>query len=122
MRRFFIVSLCVLFSLSLSAQTWVRVNQVGFLPKDVKNAVLISTDEVEGDFEVCDALTDEVVFRGKGESVGGSKWALKSGYRLDFSSLEREGGYYIVSNGVKSVTFRIAPDVYDGIADFLLIK
>ena len=121
MRRFFIVSLCVLFSLSLSAQTWVRVNQVGFLPKDVKNAVLISTDEVEGDFEVCDALTDEVVFRGKGESVGGSKWALKSGYRLDFSSLEREGGYYIVSNGVKSVTFRIAPDVYDGIADFLLV-
>lgn len=121
MRRVFLTIYLAAISLSLSAQSWVRVNQAGYLPTDIKVAVLMSMDEADGSFQVYDAISDEVVFKGKGKSGNGSKWGMKKAYRLDFSSLSKDGGYYIVSNGAKSPVFRIGADVYDGIADYLLV-
>lgn len=121
MRRLLFVFALLALSCTLSAQSWVRVNQVGYLPTDMKVAVVISLDEAEGSFEVYDALTDELVFKGKGKSANASKWGMKKAYRLDFSSITEEGGYYIRSNGAKSPVFRIGADVYDGLADYLLI-
>lgn len=121
MRRLFFILSFVMFSCALSAQSWVRVNQAGYLPTDIKVAVLISQDEAEGSFEVYDAITDEIVFKGKGVSANASKWGMKRSFRLDFSSLSKDGGYYIKSNGAKSPVFRIGTDVYDGLADFLLV-
>jgi len=110
----------IVISASSYAQSWIRVNQVGYLPEDVKVAVLISLDEADAGFQVCNALTDEVVFRGSGVKANPAKWALKSAYRLNFSGFTGEGSYYIVSSGVKSPVFRIGADVYEGIADYLL--
>ena len=105
---------------SLPAQTWVRVNQAGYLPDDVKVAVLISTMQTDGEFRVFDALSDAEVLRGSGKVSDPSKWALQSAWRLDFSSLQAPGSYYIEAGGVKSPVFRIGNDVYDGFADYLL--
>ena len=105
----------------VSAQSWVRVNNVGYLPDDVKVAVFLSRDQVDGSFEVYDASNDRLVFRGEGKAANASRWGLKRAYRLDFSSVVEPGGYYIRCNGTESVRFRIAPDVYDGLADFLLV-
>lgn len=121
MKRIILTLLATLFVLTLGAQSWVRVNQVGYLPDDIKVAVLISTEKVAGDFEVCDAITDEVVFTGKGVKWDGSKWAMSSAYRLNFSTLKNPGGYYIKTKNAKSVVFRIGADVYDGITDYLLV-
>lgn len=121
MRRLLFVFGLLALSCALSAQSWVRVNQAGYLPTDMKVAVVISLDEAEGSFEVYDALTDELVFKGKGKSANASKWGMKKAYRLDFSSVTEEGGYYIKSNGAKSPVFRIGADVYDGLADYLLV-
>lgn len=121
MKKLFLLLIVVSASLSLNAQTWVRVNQVGYLPNDKKVAVLISLDNASGEFEVCDAITDEVIFYGKGIKSDPSKWAMKSAYRMDFSTITRTGGYYIKSNGVKSVIFRIDSDAYKGLADYLLV-
>ena len=104
-----------------SSSAWIRINQVGYLPNDVKVAVLVSTVETGGSFKVCDAATGKVVFKGKGRECDASKWALKSGWRLDFSPVTAEGSYYIVSNGVKSPVLHIGADRYDGIADKLLV-
>lgn len=120
MHRLFFIIISLFISTVAFSQSWVRINQAGYLPDDVKVAVLISLDEADGFFEVCNALTDEVVFKGKGKSGNASKWGMKKGYRLDFSSIKESGGYYIKSNGCKSPNFRIAPDVYDGLADYLL--
>ena len=98
MRKLLFVFGLLLASYCLCAQSWVRVNQAGYLPTDIKVAVLISLDEAEGSFEVCDAITDEVVFKGKGTSANASKWGMKKAYRLDFSSINKDGGYYIRSN------------------------
>lgn len=121
MRRLILICSVLLLPLSAGAQTWIRVNQAGYLPEDIKVAVLISQDMTSGEFEVHDAISDEIVFKSTGIKANPAKWALKSAYRLNFSSLTAPGSYYIVSNGGKSPVFRIGADVYDGLADFLLI-
>lgn len=107
----------------MCAQQWVRVNLLGYLPDSKKIAVYISTEEHQCDtFSVRDASTHEVMFTGRAQRASDSgKWGMKSGYRLDFSDLVRSGGYYINFNGVKSPNFKIGADVYDGLADYLLI-
>lgn len=110
-----------LVAFTAGAQTWIRINQVGYLPQDVKVAVLISTEETNGDFSVYNAVNDQLVMSGAGVKADPSKWALTSAWRLDFSQIRETGGYYISSNGVKSPVFHIGTDVYDGLADYLLV-
>jgi peptidoglycan/xylan/chitin deacetylase (PgdA/CDA1 family) len=103
------------------AQSWIRVNQLGYLPSSVKVAVYISQDEGTGaQFTVCDALTDKTVFKGKAAIYDGSAWGMVSAARLDFSDLTTPGGYYISYGGTKSGTFSIGADVYNGTADYIL--
>ena len=40
---------CMMVSLSYGQSSWVRINQLGYLPKDIKVAVLISTEEITPD-------------------------------------------------------------------------
>ncbi len=109
-------------SMQLLAQKWVRVNSVGYLPADIKVAVFISTENSQADdFNVCDAVTGEVVYTGNTRSVSGKKWGMASAFRLNFSELKQEGGYYIECDGAKSPNFRIGADVYDGLADYMLV-
>ena len=90
------------------ANSWIRVNQAGYLPGDIKVAVVLSLEEKASPlFEVFDAITGKPVFKGAGKMVNASAWGMKSAYRLDFSKIEKQGGYYIVSNGEKSPNFRI---------------
>ncbi len=122
MRKVLFFGLFLLATLgTLSAQSWVRVNNVGYLPDDIKVAVYLSMDQVDGSFEVYDASNDRLVFRGEGTAANASRWGLTRAYRLDFSSVTRPGGYYIRCGQTKSVAFRIGPDVYDGLADFMLV-
>ncbi|MCL2502773.1 MAG: glycoside hydrolase family 9 protein [Bacteroidales bacterium] len=108
-------------ALPLSAQTsWVRINQLGYLPHDIKVAVLISTDEIAPDFSLCDARTGKAVFSGQGKTSDAAYWGMKSAYRLDFTSINVEGAYYIEAAGVRSPQFVIDARAYDGSADYLL--
>ena len=120
MRRIILATFLLLALLPLHAQTWIRVNQAGYLPDDSKVAVLISTGETDGSFCVYDAMSDALVLKAQGKAADPSKWALKSAWRLDMSALQAPGSYFIVSGGVKSPVFRIGSDVYDGFADYLL--
>ena len=119
-RRLFLLAAALVALLPLHAQTWIRINQVGYRPGDVKVAVLISTGETGGAFEVRDAMTGETVLKSQGRAADPSKWALQSAWRLDFTSLDAPGSYFVVADGVASPVFRIGADVYDGLADFLL--
>jgi endoglucanase len=107
--------------LPLTGQSWIRINQLGYLPVSVKVAVFISTQpQKSGEFIICDAITDNIVFRGKSVSFSGEEWGMKAAARLNFSGLQKPGGYYISSNGTHSEPFRIATDVYEGTADYVL--
>lgn len=105
----------------LQAQSWIRINQLGYLPNSIKVAVFISNeDQTTLDFEVKDAVNNTVVFTNKGVSANAQRWGMKHAARMNFSKVTKDGEYYIESNGVKSPPFKINTNVYDGSADFLL--
>lgn len=125
MKNLIICFICTLsLSVSLFSQEqskWIRVNQLGYLPSDVKVAVFISTSINQIDsFKVYDALSDDMVFQGAAKVANASKWGMRSAYRLDFSKYSCSGGYYIKCGGIKSPLFRIDANVYKGVADYLL--
>lgn len=102
-------------------QSWIRINQLGYLPNSIKVAVFISNeDQAILDFELKDAASNMVVFANKGVSANAQRWGMKNAIRLNFSKVIKEGEYYIESNGVKSPSFKINTGVYNGSADFLL--
>ncbi len=105
------------------SQQWIRVNQLGYLPEDNKIAVFISTEDIAGgEFAVYDAVTNGIVYKGEAKrAADAAKWGMKSAYRLNFSGLEENGGYYIAFADAKSPVFKISPNVYDGLSDYLLI-
>lgn len=112
------------------AQSWIRVNQLGYLPDDVKVAVLVSKDKniILGSFCVCNALTGNTignVFEVPTSIIGFTNWAgFEKSFRLNFSSFNLQGSYFIKTNingeEIRSSVFKIGNDVYDGTGDFLL--
>lgn len=108
-------------SLEAQAQSWIRINQLGYLPNSIKVAVFISNEnQANSEFEVKDAKNNAVVFKNKGVAANAKRWGMKQALRLDFSKVTKDGIYYIESNGTKSPHFNINSDVYNGSADFLL--
>ena len=64
---------------SLTGQSWIRINQLGYLPESVKVAVFISAESVAlKDFSIHDAVTDKIVLKGKAEKFDGQEWGMKS--------------------------------------------
>jgi peptidoglycan/xylan/chitin deacetylase (PgdA/CDA1 family) len=105
-----------------SEQTWIRINQLGYLPKAYKVAVLLSKDStlaVRG-FEIREFLTDETIYRSTSVKECGAFPPFIHSFRLDFSALALPGSYYVNCDGVKSPAFRIGENVFDGTAEFLL--
>jgi len=103
------------------AQSWIRINQLGYTPNAVKVAVLVSKDQVHcSNFELYNALTDKMVYASASVNSFGAWGPFASACRLDFSSYAFSGAYYLMAEGIKSPVFKISADVYNGTADFLL--
>ncbi|MDR2358168.1 MAG: glycoside hydrolase family 9 protein [Prevotellaceae bacterium] len=123
MKKHYFLLLC-LFSLNYAAAgqpAWIRINQLGYIPHSVKVAVFLSqTEAATRDFVVKDADSGEIVFSGQGIAANAGRWGMANALRLNFSPLERTGGYYIECNGAASPVFKIDAGVYDGTADFIL--
>lgn len=102
-------------------RSWIRINQLGYTPEGIKAAVLGSKQTKRiSTFSVIDSETGEVVFKGKPGKNFGTYGPFRSSYRLDFSAYVGSGNYYLEADGIRSPRFRIAADVYDGAADFVL--
>ena len=124
MKNYLFLFFLIILKTNVLAQqkTWIRINQLGYLPSDVKVAVLISKDSslTISDFQVCDALTGKPVFSSKNIKSFGAWAAFTTSFRLNFSDLKTSGSYFIQSKDAKSPIFSIGDDVYNGTADFLL--
>lgn len=86
-------------------RSWIRVNQVGYLPGDVKIAVLSSDVPLEGQFTVGE-LTADI---GPDQGAWGP---FAYNYRLDFTNVRRPGRYRIKFADVQSPEFAIGADAY----------
>ncbi|WP_165045325.1 glycoside hydrolase family 9 protein [Dysgonomonas sp. ZJ709] len=101
--------------------SWIRINQLGYLPQSIKVAVFISQEKNNITyFEVKDVKSNISVFKGEGIAANAKRWSMQKALRLNFSQLNTDGEYYIECDGVKSPVFKINTNVYDGAADFLL--
>lgn len=125
MKRLVSIALLALAAVQAFAGSWVRINQIGYLPEATKVAVFMSDDAVKVDgFELVDAFTGDVAWRSDAVRPTGALGQMRVTCRLDFSALKTDGAYYIkvLSSGgeTRSEIFPINPKVYDGAADFVL--
>ncbi len=106
---------------SAETDTWIRINQIGYRPDDIKVAVLVSKqDLIPQSFEVIDYLSDKIVLSSREIRDFGNYGPFRTTYRLNFSGIMKPGKYYIRCEDIVSPVFRIGTHVYDGAADFLM--
>ena len=102
-------------------QSWIRINQLGYLNNSIKIAVLVSKDELKPmHFELVNAETNKPELVSESIKPLGKFAAFKSTFRLNFSKANRDGNYYLKVGDIISPIFKIGNDVYKGTADFLL--
>lgn len=101
--------------------SWIRINQLGYLPHSKKVAVFISRGDLAPEqFALCDSATGKEIKTFTSVTNTGAWSGFTQSVRLDFSDFTNEGHYYIQLGNIKSPAFKIANTVYDGTADFLL--
>lgn len=101
--------------------SWIRINQLGYLPHGVKVAVWASkSKEPVASFQLLDAATEKVLFEGKAGKAYGAYGPFSQSCRLDFTKFRKSGKFYLRAGQTKSPVFKIDGNVYKGAADFCL--
>jgi endoglucanase len=104
-----------------AAEVFLRLNQAGYRPADVKNAVAFSTNEITGVFTILEEDTQKIVFQDKPAILEGEPWGRFTNHaELDFTALNRSGRYVLTMGKYRSTPFTISADVYRGLPDQLL--
>lgn len=100
--------------------SFIRINQLGYLPAGPKVAVLCSLEPRSfSDFRVVDESGRNVL--GPVPTRADAPFGpCRATHRLDFSELRRPGRYRIIAGEIASPWIRIGEDVYAGAADTLL--
>ncbi|WP_346238678.1 glycoside hydrolase family 9 protein [Niabella insulamsoli] len=103
-----------------SQQSWIRINQMGYRPGDVKTAVLVTKGRGSfPGFSLIEQATGQEVYQGVCKKYG-AYGPFVGSWRLDFSSVKAKGLFYLKAGDVQSTAFRIDENVYAGSADFIL--
>jgi endoglucanase len=112
----------VAFTSHASGNAYVRVNQVGYLKRDTKHAILMASGpEAGATFSVINTSNGKAVYSASiGASQGNWSKAFPNTYLLDFSSVQAAGNYKITVKGSINATspvFSVATgaDLYSGL-------
>ncbi|MDX1699258.1 MAG: glycoside hydrolase family 9 protein, partial [Melioribacteraceae bacterium] len=117
----FYLFLILCLEISVAQNSWIRINQVGYKQNSLKIAVLGSKNDISlNNFQLIDALTEDVVFTSQKISEYPEYACFTKIYRLDFSRFNVEGTYYIKANDIISPNLIISRNPYKGAADFIL--
>ena len=117
------IALALLFvaSSKQKPESWIRINLLGYQPQSSKTAIWCSKNENSiSKFQLIDANSSKIVFESNAGNAFGSYGPFKQTYRLDFSSYNTPGTYYLQVGETRSLSFPINEHVYDGTADFCL--
>ena len=116
MRKSAIVALVTIFPTALTAQRYIRVNQVGYVPDAPKVAIVCALDgQPVMEFTVT-ALAPQRTQR-KAAMRSGSFGPCVETYRLDFSDVRVAGTYTLAVAGADPVQVRVGAGVWNGGAD-----
>jgi hypothetical protein len=125
-RLLFLLPLALLFIGWMATQksnpaSWIRINQLGYLPQGTKAAVWASKENKSiSIFHLVDVATGKKVFTGKAGTAFGAYGPFQQSYRLNFSAFKKPGRYYLEAGQVRSPEFVISDTAYKGSADFCL--
>ena len=105
----------------MAITSWIRINQLGYLPDGIKVAVWSSKgDEGISNWELVEVASNKIVFTNNAGNYFGAYGPFKQTARLNFSSFNKPGRYYLKAGSTRSPEFEIGVDVYKGAADFCL--
>lgn len=108
-------------ALMMKGEGWVRINQLGYLPRATKVAVLMSDQPTTVDsFQLINAFTGKVAYTSNQVQAMGAMGNMKATFRLRFSAFTQPGTYYIKVGQSRSEIFPINGQVYKGTSDFVL--
>ena len=121
MKRTLTILCTLLVTATMWAGSWIRTNQLGYLPKATKVAVLLCNDATDvKSFEVIDAFTGKVALTSHEVVATAPYGKMKATFRLNFSKLTAPGTYYIKAGNARSEVFPVNGTVYNGTADYVL--
>ncbi len=105
----------------VEADTWIRINLLGYGEESVKGAVWCSkSNNSIKSFRLIDAVTNKPVYKGNAGIPFGAYGPFVQTYRLNFSDFRKPGTYYVEAGDTRSPAFKIGSEVYSGTADFCL--
>src|SRR5438128_12078208 len=117
----FVVLVCSFRKKEEASHEWIRINQLGYTPNGIKVAVWCSKGaDSLASFSLVDSATGKDVMVKKAGKNYGSYGPFNNTCRLNFTSYNRPGTYYLKAGRSKSPSFRINANVYKGGADFCL--
>lgn len=120
-KRWLLIVVLSVITLSVRAEGWIRINQLGYLPQSRKVAVFMSEQATDvKEYALIDVFTGKTARTFASPKATGRTGRMESSYRLDFSDFNQPGTYYLKAGGVESPRFPIGNQVYNGTADFLL--
>ncbi|MGE5401497.1 MAG: glycoside hydrolase family 9 protein [Ignavibacteriales bacterium] len=123
--RLFLLTLFVLvvdFPVLASQNFYFRLNQLGFLPEDIKTAVIMSRQNLSGKkYEIVEQTGKKVILSSILNNGIQGAGNFSFNYVIDFSSIRKPGKFFISCEGRKSSIFSIGGNIYDSIADSLLL-
>ena len=100
-RLLFLLPLALLFigwvaTREANPTSWIRINQLGYLPQGTKAAVWASKENQSiSSFQLVDVATGKKVFTGKAGTAFGAYGPFQQSYRLNFSAFKKPGRYYL---------------------------
>ncbi len=104
-----------------SNKIYIRANQVGYLPDDMKTAVVFSENPIYAKkFSVKDFNGGKVVLIDELQKSDFNYGDFKYGYIADFSKIVRPGKYLISVDGSDSFPFKIGKNIYNNVVDSLM--
>lgn len=108
-------------SLQTEPEIFIRYNQVGFLPADIKTAVVLSNSNLSGkQISLYESKSNNKIFSFTFNKSDGTYGNFMFSYVIDFSKVNKKGEYYFQFGKQKSFSFKISDNVFEGIADSLL--
>ena len=108
-------------AITVRADEWIRINQLGYLPESKKVAVFLSEEDASvKECSLIDLFTGKTVSTFTSIQPTGTLGSMKSTFRIDFSDFNHPGTYYLKAGNTQSPYFPINNQVYNGTADFLL--
>jgi endoglucanase len=100
---------------AVEADVYLRINQAGYRPRDVKVAVAFSGAALPERFAVVNAETGRVAFEAAARGVEGGWGRFANHSELDFTALETPGRYFIRLGAAESPRFEVGAGVYAGL-------